>query len=224
MSDNKIEKKLLKSQFSKSSKSPINILEKPIKRNDKRRHETSFIHKSFDQRNTISTTASNKRILSSSGKRTRNIKLDNIKQIEINLNLNSKKDRNKKINSERLNIEFKNSFVTNSSLNNSGSNFYIKNKGDNILKTNPQTDRMKNSRTFIQNNNKKNNIVIDKKNKKSPVPRTKMNISPNKTNSHLKNEKLTDFSPINTTNKEKRKFILKNINNSNESPKNKKKN
>ena len=224
MSDNKIDKKFLKSQFSKSSKSPINILEKPTTRNDKRRHETSFIHKSFDQRNTISSRSSNKRMLSSNGRRTKNIKLDNIKQIEINLNLNSKKNSNAKINSERINIEYKNSFVNNSSLNNSGSNFYTKNKGDMILKTSSQTDRTKNSKTFIQNN-KKNNNVIDIKTKKSPVQRTKFNISPNKTNSnsHLKNEKLVDFSPINTKNKERKKFIQKNILNNNESsPKNKK--
>ena len=176
MSDNKIDKKFLKSQFSKSSKSPINILEKPTTRNDKRRHETSFIHKSFDQRNTISSRSSNKIMLSSNGRRTKNIKLDNIKQIEINLNLNSKKNSNAKINSERINIEYKNSFVNNSSFNNSGNNFYKKNKEDNILKNMSQTDRMKNSNTFIQNKKSNLNSFVDKKNKKSPVPRTKMNI------------------------------------------------
>ena len=52
MSDNKMEKTLLKNQFSKSSKSPIGIMEKSKKRNDKNKNENSFIHKSFDQRNT----------------------------------------------------------------------------------------------------------------------------------------------------------------------------
>ena len=217
-----MEKTLLKNQFSKSSKSPIGIMEKSKKRNDKNKNENSFIHKSFDQRNTISSSRSNKRILSSNSRRNKNIKLDNIKQIEINLNSSPKKDSNKKINSERLNIEYKNSFVNNSSFNNSGNNFYKKNKEDNILKNMSQTDRMKNSNTFIQNKKSNLNSFVDKKNKKSPIQKTRINFSPTKknSNSHYKNEKLANFSPINT-NKEKKKFILKNIINSNDSPRKK---
>ncbi len=183
----------------------INI-EKDIEKKNltpSKNYTSSFIHKSFDQ------SIKNE---SQRNRKNKKIKLENIKQIEINLNSSPKKDLKKRIKSGISNYQLKDSF-SGSFINNYNSNSSIsRSKIENNIqsKNSTQNETIKNTKS--QNPNKKNNkldSMPEKTVKKSPNQKTQNPKSPALRNNK---EKIVNFSPINNLNqKEKRKFIIKNL-------------
>ncbi len=183
----------------------INI-EKDIEKKNltpSKNYTSSFIHKSFDQsiKNDSQRNRKNKKI-----------KLENIKQIEINLHSSPQKDLKKRIKSGISNYQLKDSF-SGSFINNYNSNSSIsRSKIENNIqsKNSTQNETIKNTKS--QNPNKKNNkldSMTEKTVKKSPNQKTQNTKSPALRNNK---EKIVNFSPINNLNqKEKRKFIIKNL-------------
>ena len=198
-----------KNKIYKTQKPAFQInIEKDIEKKNltpSKNYTSSFIHKSFDQ------SIKNE---SQRNRKNKKIKLENIKQIEINLNSSPKKDLKKRIKSGISNYQLKDSF-SGSFINNfnSNSNSSIsRSKIENNIqsKNSTQTETIKN--TTSQNSYKKNNkldSMIEKTVKKSPNQKTQNTKSPALRNNK---EKIVNFSPINNLNqKEKRKFIIKNL-------------
>ena len=210
MSDDVMEiSPIRKNKIYKTQKPAFQInIEKDIEKKNltpSKNYTSSFIHKSFDQ------SIKNE---SQRNRKNKKINLENIKQIEINLNSSPKKDLKKRLKSGISNYQLKDSF-SGSFINNfnSNSNSSIsRSKIENNIqsKNSTQTETIKN--TTSQNSYKKNNkldSMIEKTVKKSPNQKTQNTKSPALRNNK---EKIVNFSPINNLNqKEKRKFIIKNL-------------
>ena len=210
MSDDVMEiSPIRKNKIYKTQKPAFQInIEKDIEKKNltpSKNYTSSFIHKSFDQ------SIKNE---SQRNRKNKKINLENIKQIEINLNSSPKKDLKKRLKSGISNYQLKDSF-SGSFINNfnSNSNSSIsRSKIENNIqsKNSTQTETIKN--TTSQNSYKKNNkldLMTEKTVKKSPNQKTQNTKSPALRNNK---EKIVNFSPINNLNqKEKRKFIIKNL-------------